>query len=48
MIGALDDFEVGGVKTTIGLHRNIVRHPDYQANRIHTRWLETSFLQDQA
>lgn len=40
---ALDQFEVGGVATTIGLHRSIVRHPDFRANSFHTRWLETGF-----
>lgn len=44
LAGALDDFEIGGVQTTIDLHRQIVRHPDFIANRIHTRWLETGFL----
>lgn len=45
---ALDDFEIGGVQTTIGLHRRIVRHPDFVANQIHTRWLETGFLAGEA
>lgn len=45
---ALDEFEIGGVKTTIGLHREIVRHPDFVANNIHTRWLETGFLVGEA
>jgi acetyl-CoA carboxylase biotin carboxylase subunit len=41
---ALDHFEVGGVPTTIGLHRAIIAHPDFRADRIHTRWLEQSVL----
>ncbi len=41
---ALDRFEVGGVPTTIALHRRIVRHPDFIANRLHTRWLEQTVL----
>ena len=41
---ALDAFEVEGVPTTIPLHRRIVRHPDFVANRIHTRWLEQVML----
>lgn len=41
---ALDAFEVEGVPTTIPLHRRIVRHPDFIANRIHTRWLEQVLL----
>ena len=43
---ALDAFEVGGIPTTIGLHRRIVRHPDFIANTIHTRWLEQTVLAD--
>ncbi|HUD90984.1 acetyl-CoA carboxylase biotin carboxylase subunit [Sphingobium sp.] len=43
---ALDAFKVEGVPTTIGLHRAIVRHPDFIENRIHTRWLEQVLLAD--
>ena len=41
---ALDAFEVEGIPTTIGLHRRIVRHPDFIANTFHTRWLEQVVL----
>jgi acetyl-CoA carboxylase, biotin carboxylase subunit len=41
---ALDRFEVGGVATTIPLHRKIIAHPDFVENRIHTRWLEQVLL----
>ncbi|MBH1998127.1 MAG: acetyl-CoA carboxylase biotin carboxylase subunit [Sphingomonadaceae bacterium] len=41
---ALDSFKVEGVPTTIDLHRRIVRHPDFIANTIHTRWLEQTLL----
>ena len=44
---ALAAFEVEGVPTTIPLHRKIVRHPDFIANRIHTRWLEQVVLADE-
>ncbi|WP_374414582.1 acetyl/propionyl/methylcrotonyl-CoA carboxylase subunit alpha [Novosphingobium colocasiae] len=43
---ALDAFVVEGVPTTLGLHRAIVRHPDFIENRIHTRWLEQVLLAD--
>ena len=46
LTGAIEDFQIGGVKTTLGLQHRIVHHPDYIANRIHTRWLETSFLKE--
>ena len=41
---ALADFQVEGIATTIGLHREIIAHPDFRANRIHTRWLEQVLL----
>lgn len=45
---ALDDFTVEGVPTTIDLHRQIVRHPDFIANAFHTRWLEQVMLAEPA
>ena len=44
LTAALDDFQIDGVATTLDLHKRIVRHPDYIANRVNTRWLETSLL----
>jgi acetyl-CoA carboxylase biotin carboxylase subunit len=41
---ALATFEVEGVATNIDLLRAVVDHPDFIANRIDTRWLETVFL----
>jgi acetyl-CoA carboxylase biotin carboxylase subunit len=41
---AIDAFVVEGVPTTLPLHRAIIAHPDFVANRIHTRWLEQAFL----
>lgn len=41
---ALADFTVEGIATTIGLHREIIAHPDFRANQIHTRWLEQVLL----
>lgn len=41
---AIDRFMVEGVPTTLALHRAIIAHPDFVANRIHTRWLEQVFL----
>lgn len=43
---AIDAFVVEGVPTTLPLHRAIIAHPDFVANRIHTRWLEQVFLPD--
>ncbi len=36
----LDNFEVGGVETTIGLHRLLIDHDDFLSDRIHTRWID--------
>ena len=41
---ALEEFAVEGVDTTIVLHRRIVNHPDFRADRINTRWLEDVLL----
>lgn len=41
---ALSELQLTGVKTTAELHRHILRHPDFQAGRVHTRWLEESLL----
>ncbi len=44
MITALDDFQVEGIATNIPLLRFIVAHPDFRANAITTRWLESILL----
>lgn len=44
LTGALEAFVVEGVPTTLDLHRAIIAHPDFVANRIHTRWLEQVLL----
>jgi acetyl-CoA carboxylase biotin carboxylase subunit len=41
---AADRFAVAGVATTLPLHRFLARHPDFRANRVHTRWLEQTAL----
>jgi pyruvate carboxylase len=37
---ALREFRVRGVKTNIPFLENVVNHPDFQAGKISTRWLE--------
>jgi acetyl-CoA/propionyl-CoA carboxylase, biotin carboxylase, biotin carboxyl carrier protein len=37
---ALEEFEVGGVKTTIPAHIALVSHPDFAAVRHSTKWVE--------
>ena len=37
---ALSEFRLEGVATNIGLLRNILRHPDFVAGAVHTRWLD--------
>ena len=40
---ALAAFGVGGIKTTIGFHRMLIDHSDFEQNAIHTRWIEDVF-----
>src|SRR5690606_15506727 len=44
MLRALSELRIEGVKTTAGLHRRLLEHPDFIAGRIHTRWLEHQVL----
>jgi acetyl-CoA carboxylase biotin carboxylase subunit len=41
---ALGRFGVDGVPTTVEVQRALVRHGDFRANRINTRWVEERFL----
>lgn len=41
---ALDAFTIDGIVTNLPLLKHIVRHPDFIANEISTRWLEQSVL----
>ena len=41
---ALDNFSVAGVPTTTNFHRALADDPDFIANRIHTRWVEDTFM----
>jgi acetyl-CoA carboxylase biotin carboxylase subunit len=41
---ALARVNVEGVSTTAGIARDLVRHGDFRANRINTRWIEDRFL----
>jgi acetyl-CoA carboxylase, biotin carboxylase subunit len=40
LIGALDDLEIGGIKTTKPLHLALARDAAVQADIFHTQWLE--------
>jgi acetyl-CoA carboxylase biotin carboxylase subunit len=44
MLRALSKTRVGGVATTIPLHRAILGHPDFRASPVTTGWLESTFL----
>ncbi len=44
LLDALERFEVAGVATNIDLLRALATHPDFIANRLDTRWLETVLL----
>ncbi len=47
MARALEMFIVEGIYTTIPLHRKIMRHPDFLAGKIDTRFMER-FLAEEA
>lgn len=42
--GALRRTRIGGVATTLELHRSLVKHPNFQAGRYDTAFLERYFL----
>ena len=44
MGGALDRFRIGGIDTNLAFQARLVRHPDFAANRLNTRWLEDVFM----
>ena len=37
---ALDELQIEGVKTTIPLHRRVLRNPDFVESRVDTTWVE--------
>ena len=44
LIHALAHLRVDGIATTAPFAREVLRHPDVVAGRVHTRWLEEEFL----
>ncbi len=44
MAGALDAFRIGGIDTNLAFQARLVRHPDFAANSLNTRWLEEIFM----
>jgi acetyl-CoA carboxylase biotin carboxylase subunit len=44
MLRALNKTRVGGVATTIPLHRAILGHSDFRRSPVTTQWLESTFL----
>jgi acetyl-CoA carboxylase biotin carboxylase subunit len=44
LIHALGHLRVDGIATTAPFAREVLRHPDVVAGRVHTRWLEEEFL----
>ena len=44
LIHALGHLRVEGIATTAPFAREVLRHPDVVAGRVHTRWLEEEFL----
>ena len=44
MGGALEAFRIGGIDTNLAFQARLVRHRDFVANRLNTRWLEAVFM----
>jgi acetyl-CoA carboxylase biotin carboxylase subunit len=44
LAAALQELHVEGVRTTAPFVVDVLRHPDVSAGRIHTRWLEETFV----
>jgi acetyl/propionyl-CoA carboxylase alpha subunit len=43
MRGALAEFAVAGIRTTIPFHRAVMRHADFLAGRLSTAFVERAF-----
>jgi acetyl-CoA carboxylase biotin carboxylase subunit len=43
MLQALSELEIEGLKTNRSFHLEILNHPDFLDQRIHTKWLETDW-----
>jgi acetyl-CoA carboxylase biotin carboxylase subunit len=41
---ALDEFEVGGIKTTIDFHRKMMENPDFISNNYDTKYIDEKYL----
>ncbi len=41
---ALDEFEVGGIKTTIDFHRKMMDNPDFISNNFDTKYIDEKYL----
>ena len=44
MGGALEKFRIDGIDTNLAFQARLVRHQDFMANRLNTRWLEDTFM----
>lgn len=46
---ALQEFNIEGVASVLPFHRAVMEHPDFTSDttfKIHTRWIETDFIND--
>jgi acetyl-CoA carboxylase biotin carboxylase subunit len=41
---ALAHLRIEGVATTAPFHQAVIRHPDFAARRVNTRWVEEIFI----
>jgi acetyl-CoA carboxylase biotin carboxylase subunit len=47
MRAALAEYLIGGIKTNIPLHQQILRDPDFLAGNVHTRYLDSFLATDE-
>ena len=45
---ALSEYQIGGIKTNIPLHQQILHDPDFLAGNVHTRYLDKFLLRPTA
>lgn len=44
MLRALGELRISGIQTTAAFHQKVLRHPDFIANRIDTKWVERTLI----
>ncbi len=43
MLRALAELRITGIQTTVGFHEKVLRHSDFVAGKVDTKWVERTF-----